>query len=56
VIILEMIEHRANLFYTLTRRLAELQLGIREAIKHRGGGALPDKSEADLVRSDCQEA
>ncbi len=50
VSLLEMLEHRANLFYTLTRRLGVLQLGIRDAIKRRGSDALPEKSEADMVR------
>lgn len=45
-----MLEHRANLFFTVTRKLGVFQVGIRKAIERRGSDALPNKSEADMVR------
>jgi hypothetical protein len=48
--LLEMLEHRANLFYTATRTLFREQLAVSAAIKERGGDALPTEAEAQSVR------
>jgi hypothetical protein len=52
VSLLEMLEHRVNLFYTATHFLCRLRLDIDQAIADpaRGLAALPDLLEANRVR------
>ena len=50
VSLLEMLEHRANLFYSTTRKLYRLANLIDEAVRQRGSDSLPTEAEADEVR------
>src|SRR5689334_10930525 len=52
VSLLEMLEHRANLFYTATHMLCRFHAKIVQAIADptRGTDALPDLIEANAVR------